>query len=58
MKATLDQRIKHLEQRVKKLEKPAPRAAKKGWVKLAGWANDDTLYDQAMKLGATWRKQS
>ena len=36
----------------------APRKGRRGRLKLAGWAKDDPLYDEAMKLGAQWRKAS
>lgn len=39
-------------------QKRAGRTPRRGWLKLAGWAQDDPLYDQAMKLGADWRKSS
>lgn len=58
MKSKLDQRLKTLEARVAVLERPAPSRTKRGWLKLAGWAKDDPLYDEAMKLGAAWRKTS
>ncbi len=58
MKTKLDQRVKTLEQRVAALEKPARRKGRNGWLKLAGWAKDDPLYDEAMKLGAEWRRTS
>jgi hypothetical protein len=58
MKSKLEQRVKTLEQRVAALEKPVPGKGKRGWLKLAGWAKDDPLYDEAMKLGAAWRKTS
>lgn len=59
MATKLDTRIKALEKRVSALEKPAqPGKSRRGWLKLAGWAKDDPLYDKAMKLGARWRKTS
>lgn len=58
MATKLDQRIKELEQRVAALEKPVARKSKRGWLKLAGWAQDDSVYDEALKLGAKWRKSS
>ena len=59
METKLDTRIKALEKRVSALEKRSPaRKGRRGWLKLAGWAKDDPLYDKAMKLGAEWRKTS
>lgn len=59
MATKFDTRIKALEKRVSALEKRAqPRRGRRGWLKLAGWAKDDPLYDEAMKLGAEWRKTS
>lgn len=58
MKSKLDQRIKTLEQRVAALEKPSRNGKQAGWLKRAGWAKDDALYDEAMRLGAAWRRKS
>ncbi|MBX7209505.1 MAG: hypothetical protein K1X78_14410 [Verrucomicrobiaceae bacterium] len=59
MAAKLDTRIKALEKRVSALEKRTqPGKGRRGWLKLAGWAKDDPLYDKAMKLGSEWRKTS
>jgi hypothetical protein len=32
-----------------------PRA-KKDWFRTAGWAKDDPIFEEAMTLGAAWRK--
>ena len=58
MKGNVNERLKTLEERVAALEKPALRKRKAGWLKLAGWAKDDPLYDEAMKLGAEWRRKT
>lgn len=51
---TLQQRIAKLERRLAVVESktadPAP-----AWLKNAGWAENDPIYDAAMKLGAQWR---
>ncbi len=39
-------------------KKPQANKGKRGWLKLAGWAKDDPVHAEAMKLGATWRKTS
>ena len=58
MKSTLAKKVKTTEATELALKKPAERKGKNGWLKLAGWAKDDPLYDEAMKLGAEWRKTS
>lgn len=30
----------------------------KPWLRHAGWAKDDPIYDEAMRLGAEYRKSS
>ena len=54
---TLDQRVKALEARLALLEKQRSRG-KRSWWRHAGWAKDDALYDEAMRLGAEWRCQA
>jgi hypothetical protein len=39
-------------------KKPQASKGKRGWLKLAGWAKDDPIYTEAMKLGSAWRKAS
>ncbi|MBL9130756.1 MAG: hypothetical protein JNG86_06125 [Verrucomicrobiaceae bacterium] len=43
---------------VTRVKKPKAVKGKDGWLRLAGWAKDDPLYDEAMKLGKAWRKAS
>lgn len=31
--------------------------AKTDWMKYVGWAKDDPVYDEAMRLGAEWRAE-
>lgn len=45
-------------QRTTTAKQAVPRKGRRGWLKLAGWAKDDPLYDEAMKLGVQWRKAS
>ena len=58
MKSKVNQRLETLAQPVPEVVKPIPRKGKTGWLKLAGWAKEDALYDEAMKLGANWRRTS
>ena len=58
MAKKLEQRIKALEERVSVIEKPSKRKGKSSWLKLAGWAKDDPVYDEAMRLGSAFRKSS
>lgn len=58
MKATtLGQRVKALEARLAVLEKQRS-GGKRSWWRHAGWAKDDPLYEEAMRLGAEWRCQA
>jgi hypothetical protein len=56
MKKKLHERIDELERRLATVE---ARAADKvpAWLKNAGWAANDPIYDEAMKLGAAWRRK-
>lgn len=38
-------------------KKKSVPSAKKGWVACFGWAKDDPIYDEAMRLGAEWRAE-
>ena len=54
MSKEVDQRLRAIESRLAKLEKPSVKS-KKPWLLHAGWAKDDPVYAKAMKLGAAWR---
>lgn len=54
----LEQKIVELQQRVEKLEAKEPRAAKGNWRDAIGFAKDDMLFNEAMRLGAEWREQA
>ena len=58
MTKTLEQRVTAIEKRVTALEAVKARRAKPGWLKRAGWAKGDPIYDAAMRLGARYRKAS
>ena len=54
MNKNLQQRIDELERRLAAVESKSADAAP-AWLKNAGWAENDPIYDAAMKLGAQWR---
>jgi hypothetical protein len=58
MMKTLEQRVTAIEKRLATLETAKSRRTKAGWLKRAGWAKDDPIYDAAMRLGARYRKAS
>ena len=58
MTKTLEDRVKAIEKRLTALEAVKSKSIKPGWLKRAGWAKDDPIYDQAMRLGARYRKAS
>ncbi|MBL9177662.1 MAG: hypothetical protein JNM65_06335 [Verrucomicrobiaceae bacterium] len=58
MAAKLKQPSASKAQRTPSAKQTVSRKGRRGWLKLAGWAKDDPLYDEAMKLGAQWRKAS
>ena len=47
-----------IEKRLAALEGAKAGETKPGWLKRAGWAKDDPIYDAAMRLGARYRKSS
>ena len=58
MTKTLEQRVTVIEKRRTALEAVKARKTKPGWLKPAGWAKGDPIYDEAMRLGADYRKSS
>ena len=58
MTKTLEQRVTVIEKRRTALEAVKARKTKPGWLKRAGWAKGDPIYDEAMRLGADYRKSS
>jgi hypothetical protein len=58
MTKTLEQRVTVLEKRLAAIEGAKTAKTKPGWLKRAGWAKDDPIYDAAMRLGARYRKSS
>ncbi|MFZ2279863.1 MAG: hypothetical protein WAW39_18845 [Prosthecobacter sp.] len=54
----LEQKLAELQQRVETLEARVKPASKGNWRNAIGFAKDDALFDEAMKLGAQWRKKS
>ena len=54
MNKKLEQRIDELERRVAQVESKSAEDVP-GWLKNAGWAANDPIYEEAMKLGAQWR---
>jgi hypothetical protein len=57
MKVTLETRLRDLEKRLAALETNGAKAASRPWLKHFGWAKDDPIYDEAMKLGAAYRRR-
>lgn len=58
MTRTIEQRVAAIEKRLAALESLKTRKTKPGWLKRAGWAKGDPIYDEAMRLGARYRKSS
>jgi len=56
MREKLEVRVAQLERRLAVVETKATGPVP-AWVKYGGWAKNDPIYDEAMKLGAQWRKR-
>ena len=54
----LEQKIVELQQRVETLEARMPPVSKGSWRDAIGFAKDDELFREAMRLGAEWREQA
>lgn len=55
----MEQKLAELQQRVEKLEGRSAKPANKGnWRDAIGFAKDDELFREAMRLGAEWREQA
>ena len=54
----MEQTIADLRLRVEKLEVKSQPAAKGSWREMIGFAKDDDLFREAMKLGAEWREKA
>jgi len=54
----LEQKLAELQQRVETLEAKAKPASKRSWRDAIGFAKDDALFSEAMKLGAKWREEA
>ena len=55
---SLEKRIEELEKEVAELRAEVRgKPTKDGWLKNVGWAKDDPVYDEAMRLGAAWRRR-
>ena len=54
MNTKLEQRIAAIERRLALVE-TKPADASPAWLRNAGWAANDPIYDAAMQLGARWR---
>jgi len=59
MSKNLEQRLQQVERRLVELEKQPTSAQKRvpPWLKHGGWAKGDAVYDEALRLGAAWRKR-
>ena len=58
MSDTLERRVEALEAELREL-KTEVRAKKRppDWTKTIGWAKDDLLYEEAMRLGRAYREK-
>jgi len=57
MKKSTEQRLSDVERRLALIEQaPRPRRKKQAWRAHFGWAAGDKLYDEALKLGAQYRR--
>ena len=54
----LEQKLAELQRRVETLEAKVKPGSKGNWRNAIGFAKDDALFDEAMKLGAQWREKS
>jgi hypothetical protein len=54
----LEQKLAELQQRVETLEAKVKPASKGSWRDAIGFAKNDALFDEAMKLGAQWREKA
>lgn len=54
----MEQTLADLQRRVEKLETTSQLAAKGNWRETLGFAKDDDLFREAMKLGAEWREKA
>ena len=54
----LEQKLAELQQRVETLEAKVKPAPKGSWRDAIGFAKDDALFNEAMRLGAEWREKS
>ena len=58
MEQTLEQRVADLEKEVAELKKGATSPVDNdAWLSTAGMFKNDPEYDEAMKLGAKWRRR-
>lgn len=55
--ADLERRIVHLEATVTQLKTSLGHPGPKDWRRTVGWAKEDPGYDEAMRLGAEWRRR-
>ena len=55
---SLEKRVAELEKEVAELKAEARKGpGKDDWRSTVGWAKDDPTYEEAMKLGAKWRRR-
>ena len=54
----LQQTVTDLQRRVAEIEDKLNSRASDGWRKIAGAAQDDHHFAEAMRLGAKWRKKA
>ena len=54
----LEQTVTDLQRRVAELENKVKSMPHESWRKVVGAAQSDTHFEEAMKLGAEWRKKA
>lgn len=54
----MEQTLADLQLRVERLEANRQPAAKGSWREMIGFAKDDDLFREAMRLGAEWREKA
>ena len=58
MEQTIEQRLSELEREVAELKAEVRKGrTQKDWRKTVGRFKDDPVYDEAMRLGAEWRRR-
>ena len=54
----IEQELEDLKKRVEALERKKQTVPNAAWRETVGFAKDDELFDEAMRLGAEWRAKA